>query len=112
MIEEAKKQGITILPPNINKESHWFYKPSQEGIYLSIGTNMKGVGYQSVKVIVDERYQNGKFKDFFDFARRIPKRVKTRKLLEALICSRGAFDALVKHVQRCCKLLIKCWMAI
>ncbi len=44
MIEEAKKQGITILPPNIN-ESHWFYKPSQEGIYLSIGT-IKGVGYQ------------------------------------------------------------------
>ncbi|HHZ7115250.1 TPA: DNA polymerase III subunit alpha [Staphylococcus aureus] len=93
MIEEAKKQGITILPPNIN-ESHWFYKPSQEGIYLSIGT-IKGVGYQSVKVIVDERYQNGKFKDFFDFARRIPKRVKTRKLLEALILV-GAFDAFGK----------------
>ncbi|MGV1144064.1 helix-hairpin-helix domain-containing protein [Staphylococcus aureus] len=45
------------MPPNIN-ESHWFYKPSQEGIYLSIGTIDKGVGYQSVKVIVDERYQN------------------------------------------------------
>ncbi|VDZ35600.1 DNA polymerase III alpha subunit [Staphylococcus aureus] len=109
MIEEAKKQSITILPPNIN-ESHWFYKPSQEGIYLSIGT-IKGVGYQSVKVIVDERYQNGKFKDFFDFARRIPKRVKTRKLLEALILVERLM-LLVKHVQRCCKLLIKCWMVI
>ena len=48
-----------------------------------------------MKVIVDERYQNGKFKDFFDFARRIPKRVKTRKLLEALILV-GAFDAFGK----------------
>lgn len=93
MIDEAKKQGISILPPNIN-ESHWFYKPSKDGIYLSIGT-IKGVGYQSVKVIVDERYQNGKFKDFFDFARRIPKRVKTRKLLEALILV-GAFDVFGK----------------
>ncbi|MGT2610580.1 helix-hairpin-helix domain-containing protein [Staphylococcus aureus] len=92
MIEETKKQGITILPLNIN-ESHWVYKPSQEGIYLSICTI--SVGYQSVKVIVDERYQNGKFKDFFDFARRIPKRVKTRKLLEALILV-GAFDAFGK----------------
>ncbi|MCS5349337.1 DNA polymerase III subunit alpha [Staphylococcus aureus] len=93
MIDEAKKQGISILPPNIN-ESHWFYKPSKDGIFLSIGT-IKGVGYQSVKVIVDERYQNGKFKDFFDFARRIPKRVKTRKLLEALILV-GAFDVFGK----------------
>ncbi|MGT0201967.1 helix-hairpin-helix domain-containing protein [Staphylococcus aureus] len=78
MIEEAKKQGITILPPNIN-ESHWFYKPSQEGIYLSIGT-IKGVGYQSVKVIVDERYQNGKFKDFFDFARRCTEESQNEKV--------------------------------
>ena len=89
IIEEAKQQNIKILPPNIN-ESHWFYKATPKGIYLSLGA-IKGVGYQSVKTIVDERYQNGKFKDFFDFARRIPKRVKTKKLLEALILV-GAFD--------------------
>ncbi|MBO1198500.1 DNA polymerase III subunit alpha [Staphylococcus simiae] len=89
IIEEAKQQNIKILPPNIN-ESHWFYKATPKGIFLSLGA-IKGVGYQSVKVIVDERYQNGKFKDFFDFARRIPKRVKTKKLLEALILV-GAFD--------------------
>ncbi|MGT0299001.1 helix-hairpin-helix domain-containing protein [Staphylococcus aureus] len=62
----SKKTRYHYIATNIN-ESHWFYKPSQEGIYLSIGT-IKGVGYQSVKVIVDERYQNGKYKDFFDFA--------------------------------------------
>ena len=94
MIDEAKHQKINILPPNIN-ESHWFYKATSQGIYLSLGT-IKGVGYQSVKLIVDERYNNGKFKDFFDFARRIPKRVKTRKLLEALILV-GAFDNFDKN---------------
>ncbi|MEJ7220932.1 hypothetical protein, partial [Staphylococcus gallinarum] len=57
---------------------------------------IKGVGYQSVKTIVDERYNNGKFKDFFDFTRRIPKRVKSRKLLEALILV-GAFDHFGKN---------------
>ncbi|QQT11619.1 DNA polymerase III subunit alpha [Staphylococcus pasteuri] len=94
MIDEAKYQNIKILPPNIN-ESHWFYKATSDGIYLSLGA-IKGVGYQSVKLIVDERYQNGEFKDFFDFARRLPKRVKTRKLLESLILV-GAFDTFGKN---------------
>jgi DNA polymerase-3 subunit alpha len=94
MIDEAKHQSITILPPNIN-ESYWFYKATNDGIYLSLGA-IKGVGYQSVKLIVDERYQNGDFKDFFDFARRLPKRVKTRKLLESLILV-GAFDIFGKN---------------
>ena len=94
MIDEAKHQNIKILPPNIN-ESHWFYKATSDGIYLSLGA-IKGVGYQSVKLIVDERYQNGEFKDFFDFARRLPKRVKTRKLLESLILV-GAFDTFGKN---------------
>lgn len=94
MIDEAKHQNIKILPPNIN-ESHWFYKATSDGIYLSLGA-IKGVGYQSVKLIVEERYQNGEFKDFFDFARRLPKRVKTRKLLESLILV-GAFDTFGKN---------------
>ncbi|UDI78047.1 DNA polymerase III subunit alpha [Staphylococcus taiwanensis] len=94
IIDEAKNQQLSILPPNIN-ESHWFYKATESDIYLSLGA-VKGVGYQSVKSIVDERYQNGNYKDFFDFARRIPKRIKTRKLLEALILV-GAFDSFGKN---------------
>lgn len=94
MIDEAKHQKLNILPPNIN-ESHWYYKATSKGIYLSLGT-IKGVGYQSVKLIVNERFNNGKFKDFFDFTRRIPKRVKSRKLLEALILV-GAFDHFGKN---------------
>lgn len=89
MIAEAKTMNLKILPPDIN-ESHWYYKAAEQGIYLSLGT-IKGVGYQSVKAIVDERYQNGRYKDFFDFTRRLSGRVKTRKLLEALILV-GAFD--------------------
>ena len=94
MIDEAKHQKINILPPNINY-SHWFYKATKKGIYLSIGA-IKGVGYQSVKLIVEERKANGFYKDFFDFTRRIPKRIKTRKLLESLILV-GAFDTFGKN---------------
>lgn len=91
IIDEAKHQNIAILPPHINY-SHWFYKATSKGIYLSLGA-IKGVGYQSVKLIIETRQSGGNFKDFFDFARRIPKRIKTRKLLEALILV-GAFDQL------------------
>lgn len=94
IIDEAKHQSLNILTPNIN-QSHWFYKATKKGIYLSIGA-IKGVGYQSVKLIVDERITNGHFKDFFDFTRRIPKRIKSRKLLEALILV-GAFDTFGKN---------------
>lgn len=90
---KLKNQKLKILPPNIN-ESHWYYRATKSNIYLSLGA-IKGVGYQSVKSIVDERYQNGKYKDFFDFTRRIPNRIKTRKLLESLILV-GAFDTFGK----------------
>ena len=73
MIDEAKHQRISILPPNIN-QSHWYYKASKIK-YLSLGT-IKGIGYQSVKLIIDERQQNGPYRDFFDFSRRIPKGLK------------------------------------
>lgn len=62
IIEEAKTQSLNILPPDINK-SHWFYKATEKNIYLSLGA-IKGVGYQSVKSIVDERSENGLYKDF------------------------------------------------
>lgn len=94
IIDEAKHQQLNIKPPHINL-SHWFYKATSEGIYLSLGA-IKGVGYQSVKLIVEERKQHGHFKDFLDFARRIPQKIKTRKLLEALILV-GAFDAFGKN---------------
>ena len=94
IIEEAKAQHLNILLPDINK-SHWYYKATEKNIYLSLGA-IKGVGYQSVKSIVEERYKNGLYKDFFNFTRRIPKRIKTRKLLEALICV-GAFDSFGKN---------------
>ena len=92
IIDEAKIK-IENFASNIN-ESHWYYRATKSNIYLSLGA-IKGVGYQSVKSIVDERYQNGKYKDFFDFTRRIPNRIKTRKLLESLILV-GAFDTFGK----------------
>ena len=49
------KIKIENFASNIN-ESHWYYRATKSNIYLSLGA-IKGVGYQSVKSIVDERYQ-------------------------------------------------------
>lgn len=89
IVSELKRIGVKIYPPSIN-EGDWFYKATEEGIYTSIGA-IKNVGYQSVKAIVEERKENGYYRDLHDFVSRLPKKVKNKKLLQALIYA-GAFD--------------------
>ncbi|KIX89961.1 DNA polymerase III subunit alpha [Staphylococcus microti] len=93
-IHEAKQHKLKIHAPNINK-SQWRYVATSEGMYISLGA-IKGVGYHSVQAILSERYENGPFKDFFDFCDRLPNRVRTRRLLEALIFA-GALDCFGKN---------------
>ncbi|MDA3100125.1 DNA polymerase III subunit alpha, partial [Staphylococcus pseudintermedius] len=94
MIQEAKQQHITIHGPHINK-SQWRYVATQEGVYISLGA-IKGVGYQSVQTIMNERREQGPYKDFFDFCNRIPGRLRSRRTLEALILT-GAMDCFGKN---------------
>lgn len=93
-IQEAKQHQIKIHAPNIN-HSQWRYVATREGMYISLGA-IKGVGYHSVQAIISERIENGQFKDFFDFCDRIPNRIRTRRLLEALIFA-GALDCFGKN---------------
>ncbi|MCS4485681.1 DNA polymerase III subunit alpha [Staphylococcus americanisciuri] len=93
-IQEAKQHQLKIHAPHINK-SQWRYVATNEGMYISLGA-IKGVGYHSVQAILTERYENGPFKDFFDFCDRLPNRVRTRRLLEALIFA-GALDCFGKN---------------
>src|SRR5699024_944103 len=66
-----------------------------KGINLSLGA-IKCMGNQCVTLMVDERKSNGIYKDFFDFTRRIPKRIKSRTLLDALILLE-TFDTMGKN---------------
>lgn len=88
IIAEVKSRMINIYPADIN-QAGWYYKAQKTGIMMSLGM-IKGVGYRSVVEIVEER-KKGPFKDIYDFCARIPKRVKSKALLEALIHV-GAFD--------------------
>ena len=87
-IEEAKRMGIQVLPPDINHSTEWF-SIKDGSLIFGLG-GIKDVG-QSASVIVGEREARGHFKDVVDFRRRCPQ--VNKKALTALIKA-GCFDNL------------------
>jgi DNA polymerase III subunit alpha len=54
---------------------------------------IKGTGQAAIDAIVAARIQAGPFRDLFDFARRVDKRLVNRRVVEGLVRA-GAFDAI------------------
>ena len=88
-IYEAKKYGIEILLPDINK-SNKNYSIEESGIRYPL-TNIRNVGMVATESILNER-KNGEFIDIFDFIRRCYSKQVTSKSLESLIYA-GAFNS-------------------
>ena len=84
--EELDKEGIKILPPDINTATNKF-KPTEEGIMFAM-TAINGVGESAYKTIVNMRPIDS-FEDFMQ--RRVPKDIKINTV-EALIKA-GAFNS-------------------
>lgn len=84
-IREANECSLSILPPSINK-SFAYFTVEQRSIRMGLMA-IKGIGYETVKTIIDERERNA-FTDLFDFVLRVKVR---RNILETLILC-GAFD--------------------
>lgn len=57
---------------------------------------IKAVGLNAMQLVVDERKNNGKFIDIFDFAKRIDAKNINKKSIEALSKS-GSFDSITKN---------------
>ena len=88
-IYEAKKYGIEILLPDINK-SEKNYVIEESGIRYPL-TNIRNVGVLASEAIISER-KNGVFTDIFDFIKRCYSKQVTSKTIESLIYS-GAFSS-------------------
>jgi DNA polymerase-3 subunit alpha len=89
-MDECKRQGISVLGPDVN-ESDFMFKVNEKGeIRYGLGA-IKGVGEGAVSAIVDERNANGRFNTIFDLTKRIDLRSANRKCLEGLALS-GSFD--------------------
>lgn len=91
LISEAKKAGITVLPPDINK-SHVKFVPEDNIIRFGLLT-VKNVGLNIVEAIIEERLRGGEFQNFTDFIKRVLHKDLNKKSLESLIKA-GAFDSM------------------
>jgi DNA polymerase-3 subunit alpha len=87
-IEECRKNGIKILPPDINRSGLGF---SVEESAIRFGlAGVKNVGEGAIESILKAR-QEGEFKSLVDFCSRIDMRLVNKRVLESLIKA-GAFD--------------------
>lgn len=88
-IEECRKFGISILPPDINKSSYDF---TIEGNSIRFGLRaIKSLGENVIAHILKEREKKGEFKDLYDFIMRVDTNTVNKRIIENLIRS-GAFD--------------------
>lgn len=90
MIEECRRMGLEVLPPDVNI-GHFAFTVSKQGqIIYGLGA-IKGLGEGPVTNIVTVREQSGPFTHLFDFCKRVDLGSVNKRALEALIRS-GAFD--------------------
>jgi len=92
-IDECKKMGIEVFPPDINESfSNFSVVPDKNKIRFGLST-IKNIGYSIVELIIEERKENGVFKDFNDFLTRVDPKVVNKKTMDSLIKT-GVFDTL------------------
>jgi len=95
-IEECRSMGIIILPPDVNYSLKGFEfekNPlSLDQLAIRVGLSaIKNVGDIAIDLLVEERNQNGLYKNFHDFCLRTSSQKVNKKVLESLI-KVGALD--------------------
>ncbi len=90
---------LTILPPDVNESQFRFTPegppPSVTGkpvtnIRYGLG-GVKGAGQGAIESIIAARTEGGRFKDLFDFCKRVDRKQINRRTIESLIRA-GAMD--------------------
>ncbi|MDR0953117.1 MAG: DNA polymerase III subunit alpha, partial [Elusimicrobiota bacterium] len=99
-LEEARKMGFEILPPDIEHSLANFsvekLENGKEAIRFGLMA-IKNIGEEACKNIVSERAKNGPFKTLQEFCNRIDFNCLNRKTLESFALG-GAFDSLFNGV--------------
>lgn len=81
----AVKDGALILTPHVNGSAYYSVAnvDNEDCILMGI-SSIKGVGDKVAKSIEEERKKNGNYKDIDDLCDRLPKRIITSRVKEAL----------------------------
>ncbi len=90
-IEECRKAGIEVLPPDVN-ESLVNFTAVGDKIRFGLAA-VKNVGRGAIENIIEARRREGLFKSFQEFCDRLDLRQVTKRMLESLIKC-GAMDSL------------------
>lgn len=96
-MNKCRESGIEILPPDIN-ESECSFSTRDNKILFGLKA-IKNLGEDSTKLLVKERKDNGRYKNFNDFIDRIIKLDIKKKCVECLIKC-GAFKSMGVHVSQ------------
>ncbi|MDE2424167.1 MAG: DNA polymerase III subunit alpha [Betaproteobacteria bacterium] len=89
-VEDAKANGLEILPPDVNFSVYRFVPINKKQIRYGLGS-IKGTGESAALDIERARQEGGPFKSLLDFCLRTDKRIVNRRVVEALVKA-GAFD--------------------
>jgi error-prone DNA polymerase len=85
-ISEARRMGLTVLLPEINK-SEWHYKGKDKEVRVGF-MQLKGIQRSAIDRILEERQNNGPYRSFDNFLTRVaiePNNVK-------ILIKAGVFD--------------------
>jgi len=91
-IEDCRRMGIEVLPPNVNQGAATFTVHTEGKIEFGLEA-IKGVGGKAVEAILKAREKDGAFKSLEDFFERVSSKDVTAAAAETLIRA-GAFDFL------------------
>ncbi len=94
--DDAARQGIEIVPPDVNRSFVEFAveEAEEEGLPKKVLFGLaavKGLGEEAMKALVEAREADGPFRNIFDLAERVDPRWMTKAVLEILIKA-GALD--------------------
>ncbi|MEC5181783.1 DNA polymerase III subunit alpha [Arthrobacter sp. CG_A4] len=90
-LNECRKMGITVLPPDVN-ESSVNFTPVGTDIRFGMAA-IRNVGVNVVEAMVNSRESEGAFTSFKDYLLKVPAVVCNKRTIESLIKA-GAFDSL------------------
>jgi DNA polymerase-3 subunit alpha len=93
---ELDRLGIDLLPPDVNHSGPSFtVETNKEGklaVRYALGA-LKNVGAEAMRMVMEERQENGPFDSIFDFANRLDTQGVNKRQVENLARA-GAFDTL------------------
>lgn len=100
LVEECNQLDIEVLPPDINESFKQFtavMEPGESRIRFGL-LAIKNVGENVVQTIINERRENGKYKNLEDFLTRVKTKDLNKKSFESLVKC-GAMDKLGERNQ-------------